>query len=94
MGFLARDPVAATGMGVPAGTWATVALTTLRSPPGATSAGLGPLLLTAAVAMHVPASSATASELARHGAGRTAVRGEGPLAAGDLAAEAGVRPQL
>lgn len=127
MGFLVRDPVAATGMGVLAGAWATAALTTLTSPPGATSAGLGVLLLTAAVAMQVPASAAAASELvpaavmslagirftgsaawqsaagcvglalgplARHRAGRTAVRGEGPLAAGDLAAEAGVRPQL
>jgi hypothetical protein len=55
VGFLARDPVAATGMGVLTGTWATVA---------------------------------------RHGAGRAAVRGKGPLAADDLSAEAGVRPQL
>jgi uncharacterized protein len=156
VGFLARDPVAATGMGVLTGTWATVALTTLTSPPGATSAGLGVLLLTAGIAMQVPAAAAAASKLVpaavmclagirfavtgayeltgstawrsaagwvglalgalalyaalalelegserrtvlplgRRGAGRAAVRGEGPLAPADLAAEAGVRPQL
>jgi uncharacterized protein len=44
MGFLARDPVAATGMGVLAGTWGVVGLTTYTSPPGATSRGLGMLL--------------------------------------------------
>ena len=63
VGFLARDPVAATGMGVLTGTWATIALTTLTSPPGATSTGLGVLLLTAAVAMQVPAVSAAGSKL-------------------------------
>ncbi|MGY1634402.1 hypothetical protein ACI784_22105 [Geodermatophilus sp. SYSU D01186] len=156
VGFLARDPVAATGMGVLTGTWATVALTTLTLPPGATSGGLGVLLLTAGIAMQVPAAAAAASKLVpaavmclagvrfavtgayeltgstawrsaagwvglalgalavyaalalelegserrtvlplgRHGAGRAAVRGEGPLAPADLAAEAGVRPQL
>ncbi|MGY1728567.1 hypothetical protein ACI79J_16495 [Geodermatophilus sp. SYSU D01062] len=156
VGFTARDPVAATGMGVLTGTWGVVGLTTLTSPPGATSAGLGVLLLTAAVAMQVPAISAAASKLVpaavmclagirfavtgayeltgsaawetaagwvglvlgalalyaalalelegserrtvlplgRHGAGRSAVRGEAPLGADDLAAEAGVRPQL
>jgi hypothetical protein len=36
----------------------------------------------------------TVLPLARQGAGRSAVQGEGPLAPGDLAAEAGVRPQL
>jgi succinate-acetate transporter protein len=63
VGFLTRDPVAATGMGVLAGTWGTVALTTLTSPPGATSAGLGVLLLTAGLAMQVPAALAAASKL-------------------------------
>jgi uncharacterized protein len=60
VGFLARDPVAATGMGVLAGTWGVVGLTTYTSPPGAVSAGLGVLLLTSAVAMAVSAVSATA----------------------------------
>ncbi|RBY91944.1 hypothetical protein DQ237_19225 [Blastococcus sp. TF02-8] len=63
VGFLARDPVAATGMGLLAGTWATVALTTLTSAPGATSAGLGVLMLTAGLALQVPAASAAASKL-------------------------------
>jgi succinate-acetate transporter protein len=58
MGFLARDPVAATGMGVLAGTWAVVGLTTLTSPPGATSRQLGVLLITAGLCMLVPAVSA------------------------------------
>lgn len=62
-GFLTRDPVAATGMGLLAGTWGTVALTTLTSAPGATSAGLGVLLMTAGLAMQVPAASAAASKL-------------------------------
>ncbi|MGY1733542.1 hypothetical protein ACI798_18695 [Geodermatophilus sp. SYSU D01045] len=60
VGFLARDPVAATGMGVLAGTWGTVGLTTLTSPPGTASKGLGVLLLTAGVAMSVPAVAGAA----------------------------------
>ena len=36
----------------------------------------------------------TVLPLARQGAGRSAVQGEGPLTPDDLAAEAGVRPQL
>jgi succinate-acetate transporter protein len=60
LGFLARDVVAATGMGVLAGTWGTVGLTTLTSPPGAVSAGLGVFLLTAGVCMWVPAAAAMA----------------------------------
>jgi uncharacterized protein len=55
IGFLARDPVAATGMGVLAATWALTGVVTLQSPPGAVSPGLGVLLLTAAVAVLVPA---------------------------------------
>jgi uncharacterized protein len=64
MGFLARDPVAATGMGVLAGTWAVAGLTTLSSPPGATSRGLALLLFTSGVAMLVPAVSAVAAKVA------------------------------
>ena len=60
VGFLARDPVAATGMGVLTGTWAVVGLTTYTSPPGSTSAGLGVLLVTAGIAMFVPAVSGLA----------------------------------
>jgi hypothetical protein len=60
MGFLARDPVAATGMGVLTGTWAVVGLTTLTSAPGAVSKGLGVFLVVAGVCMLVPAASAGA----------------------------------
>ncbi|MFP5253787.1 MAG: hypothetical protein ACLGH4_08315 [Actinomycetes bacterium] len=56
LGFLARDPVAGTGMGILAGTWATTGLVTLTSAPGATSPGLGVVLLCAGVAMLVPAA--------------------------------------
>jgi hypothetical protein len=41
IGFLARDPAAATGRGFLAGAWAAVALVTLNSPPGTTSSGPG-----------------------------------------------------
>ena len=56
-GFLARDPVAGTGMGILAGTWATAGLATITSPPGATSPGLGVVLLCAGAAMLVPAAA-------------------------------------
>jgi uncharacterized protein len=58
MGFLARDPVAATGMGLLTGTWAVVGTTTLTSPPGAVSDGLGVFLLVVGTCMLVPAVSA------------------------------------
>ena len=59
-GFLARDVVAATGMGVLAGTWGTVGLATVTSPPGSVSPGLGVFLVTAGVCMLVPAAAAGA----------------------------------
>jgi len=54
-GFWARDPVAATGTGLLAGGWAATAVSTLTSPPGSTSAGLGVVLLGVAAALLVPA---------------------------------------
>ncbi|WP_157944131.1 acetate uptake transporter family protein [Blastococcus atacamensis] len=60
MGFRARDPVAATGMGLLSGTWAVVGLTTLTAAPGTTSRGLAVLLFVAAIGMLVPAVSAGA----------------------------------
>lgn len=60
MGFLARDPVAATGMGLLAGTWAAACLSTLTSPPGRSSAGLGVVLLCAAGCLLVPLLGARA----------------------------------
>ena len=73
-GFLARDPVAGTGMGVLAGTWAAAATITLTSPPGAGSAGLGVLFLAAAGAMLVPALAGAAKLAAAGVMGLTAVR--------------------
>jgi succinate-acetate transporter protein len=63
LGFLARDVAAGTGMGILAGTWASIALVTLTSPPGATSDALGLFLLLAATAMLVPAASAALGKL-------------------------------
>jgi succinate-acetate transporter protein len=64
LGFLARDPVAVTGMGLLAGTWAVVGFTTLTSVPGSVSPGLGVLLLTAGLGMLVPAAGAVSSKIA------------------------------
>lgn len=58
MGFLARDPVAATGMGILSGTWGAVGLATLTAPPGTASAGLGVIVLAAAACLVVPAVAA------------------------------------
>jgi uncharacterized protein len=57
-GFLCRDAVAGTGMGLLAGTWAVTAVLTLRSPPGTHSPALATALLTAAVLFLVPAVAA------------------------------------
>ena len=62
-GFLARDGVAATGMGLLSGIWAVVGLVTVTGKPGSTSDALGLFLLVAGVAMWAPASSAVASKL-------------------------------
>lgn len=58
MGFLARDPVAATGMGILSGTWGAACLATLTAPPGATSEGLGVILLASAACLLIPAAAA------------------------------------
>ena len=73
-GFLARDPVAGTGMGILAGTWATAGLATLTSPPGATSAGLGMVLVAAGVAMLVPAAGGREKTVAATVMGLSALR--------------------
>lgn len=74
LGFLARDPVAATGMGVLAGTWAGVGFALLLSPPGTTSPALGVLLLCSAVAMCVPTAAATGKVAAMVVMGLSALR--------------------
>jgi succinate-acetate transporter protein len=58
MGFLSRDPVAATGMGILSGAWAAASLATLTSPAGATSDGLGVILLCVGACLLVPAAAA------------------------------------
>lgn len=58
IGFGARDPIAGTGMAMVSGVWAMTAVSTLTSPPGASSRALGILLLTASVAVLVPVSAA------------------------------------
>jgi succinate-acetate transporter protein len=57
-GFLGRDTVAGTSMGVLAGTWLTVGLVLRSSPPGATSKALAVFLLVGSLAMLVPAVAA------------------------------------
>jgi uncharacterized protein len=63
LGFLARDVVAGTGMGILCGTWLSIGLVTLTGEPGATSDALGLFLLLAAVAMLVPAGAAATGKL-------------------------------
>jgi succinate-acetate transporter protein len=63
LGFLARDGVAATGMGLLSGIWAVLGLVTFTGKPGATSGALGLFLLLAGIAMWAPASSAVSSKL-------------------------------
>jgi succinate-acetate transporter protein len=58
MGFLARDPAAATGMGMLSGGWAAACVATLASPPGTTSGGLGVVLCCVGLTLLVPAAAA------------------------------------
>ena len=62
-GFLCRDVVASTGLGVLAGTWATLGVSLLTSPPGTTDPGLGIMLVVAAGALLVPATAALTSKV-------------------------------
>jgi succinate-acetate transporter protein len=62
-GFLARDPAAATGMGVLAASWLTIGLVKLNSAPAATSTVLGVFLVFAGSALLVPAVGAAFGKL-------------------------------
>jgi succinate-acetate transporter protein len=62
-GYLARDVVAGTGMGILSGTWLSIGLVTLTSPAGSTSDALGLLLLVSGAAMLVPATAAAGAKL-------------------------------
>lgn len=74
LGFLARDPVAGTGVALQGATWLLIGLTTLQSPPGSTSPGLGVLLFAAAVALLVPAVAGKAKLVAALVMATTGVR--------------------
>jgi succinate-acetate transporter protein len=62
-GYLGRDVVAGTGMGVLAGSWLSIALVMLTSPPGSTSDALGLLLLLSAVGLVIAAVAAASGKL-------------------------------
>jgi len=57
-GLREGDPVAGTGMGLLAASWAAIAVATLQGAPGTTSDALGLLLVFSALAMLVPATAA------------------------------------
>jgi uncharacterized protein len=61
--FLARDGVAATGMGLLSGIWLAQGLVLHGSLPGSTSDALGLFLLAGAVAMLVPAAASVSAKL-------------------------------
>jgi len=63
MGFLARDGVAATGMGLLSGIWAAIGFVLLTASPGTTSNALGLFLVIAGVALWAPASAAAGGKL-------------------------------
>lgn len=62
-GFLARDAVAATGMGLLSGIWLAMGLVLTSTLPGSTSDALGLFLLLGGVAMVIPALGAALSKL-------------------------------
>lgn len=62
-GFLGRDPVAASGMGLLAGTWAVIGITELTSAPGSVSRALGTLLFLSGAAALIAAGTAAAGKL-------------------------------
>jgi succinate-acetate transporter protein len=62
-GYLGRDVVAGTGMGVLAGSWLSIALVMLTSPPGSTSDALGLLLLLSGAGLAIAAGVGAASKL-------------------------------
>lgn len=62
-GFLARDTVCATGIGVQAGMWAMIGVDRLFSRPGSTTAALGLMLVLGALAVVMPAIGAASSKV-------------------------------
>jgi succinate-acetate transporter protein len=93
-GYLARDVVAGTGMGVLAGAWLSIGLVMLTSPPGSVSV-LCALAVYAALAMALEdARRETILPLGRRAAGRTSVGGGLDDQLARLEREAAVREQL
>lgn len=74
LGFLARDPVAGTGMGVLAGSWAATSVATALSAPGSTSPGLGVILVMAGLCLLVPTAAGTSKLVAVTVMGLSSVR--------------------
>lgn len=62
-GFLARDAVAGTGMGILAGTWLSIALTMWSAARAAASKALGLLLIVASMSMIAPALASSMGKL-------------------------------
>ncbi|MDT0301424.1 acetate uptake transporter family protein [Streptomonospora wellingtoniae] len=63
-GFLGRDIVVGTGMGILGGTWLSTAVVSLTSPPGVIAVPtLGVLMLAASVGLLVPAAGAATGKL-------------------------------
>jgi succinate-acetate transporter protein len=62
-GYLGRDVVVGTGMGVLAGSWLSIALVMLTSPPGSTSDALGLLLLLSGIGLLIAAIAAASGKL-------------------------------
>lgn len=62
-GFLARDAVTATGMGIVAGSWLGLGAATYTGTPGSPSGAVGLLLLASATALVVPAAAGVSSKI-------------------------------
>jgi succinate-acetate transporter protein len=63
LGYLQRDGIAGTGMGVLAGTWLGIGLVFVTSKPGSTSDALGMFLLASGSLMLIPAIGAFATKV-------------------------------
>ncbi len=74
IGFLTRDPVAATGCTLLAGSWAVIGTVTLEEPVGSRSPGLGLFLVAATLTLVVPVVAAWQKPAAAAVMGGSAVR--------------------
>ena len=74
LGVFARDPAAGTGMAVLGSTWLLIGASLATSPPGSSSAGLGMLLVVAALALSVPIAASIAKPVTVLVLGTSALR--------------------